>query len=100
MSQIASDPDVDSALEQAWQNLYAKLDQVAPVSPQQRSEQQAMAMIKALGQELRLAAQALQKVAETLKMQPNLTVQQRLQLANWTIAHSRRAREAAESVLG
>lgn len=99
MGETAS-PDVDAVLEQAWQNLYAKIAAVAPLTVQVTGEQQALAIIKTLGQELSTAANALQQVAETLKMQPNLPTAQRLKLANATITASRRAREAAESVLG
>jgi hypothetical protein len=93
-------PDVDAAIEQAWTNLYAKLDAIIPIKPKLHGEAQAVAIIKGLAHELKGAASALHGVAETLKMRPNLTHTQRLQLANSTMLASRRARQAAESVLG
>lgn len=93
-------PDVDAAVEQAFNNLYARLDAIAPLKVPPQGEQQALAIIKTLGQELKDASHTLEKVAEIFKMQPNLGASARLRLANSTINAARRAREAAESVLG
>jgi hypothetical protein len=92
--------DVDAALEQAWTNLYAKLDMLSPASPQAQSEAQALAIIKTLGQELKDASDALHHIAESLKLRPNMSTTERLRLANTAIMASRVARLAAESVLG
>lgn len=92
---MSTAPDVDAALEQAWQNLYAKLDtasQRPTVSLQ--GEGQALAIIKTLGHELLTASRVLEKCAEAFKFNGAL------KLANQTILHARRAREAAQSVLG
>ena len=93
-------PSVDEAIEQAWTNLYAKLDVVAPIKVAFQGEDQARQIIRSLGQELAVASKALQHFAESFKYYPTLTVPARLKLANGAMSASRRAREAAESVLG
>jgi len=92
-------PDVDEAIEQAWHNLYARMDVLAPLKVPE-GEQAAHAIIKTLGQQLHSAAIALHNAAETIKLQPRLDGTARLRLANSLIQAAARAREAAESVQG
>ena len=100
MAESSSQPDLDAVVEQAWDRLYAKLQAISPRSPAELAERQSLAIIRSLAAECLVAGQALQKVAEALKMQPNATVTQRLQMANWTIKAASRAQQAAKSILG
>ncbi len=91
---LIENPDVDQAIEQAWDNLYARLDVLSPKPAHAVLEQQAHAIIRSLALELRTAGDALAACAEWYKFHGQG------KLANQTILVARKAREVAESVLG
>jgi hypothetical protein len=91
---LTDNPDVDQAIEQAWDNLYARLDVLQPKPAHEVLEQQAHAIIRSLALELKTAGDALVQCAEWYKFHGQG------KLANQTILLARKAREVAESVLG
>lgn len=90
--------DTDTAVEQAWQNLEAKLQQdkrdwrEAQRQPM-AYEQYAVSLLRSAGAELYNAAESLQAAAEALKFAG------KGKDANLAIKASRRAREAAQGLV-
>lgn len=97
----STDADIDAVIDQAWQNLYARHPslsdrvQTSVASP----DAYALALLRGAGAELRQASQALATVAQTLKIRPNMTVPQRLQLAAFAMQASTRAQQASQGLV-
>ena len=85
--------DADFLIEQAWQDLDAKLSALTAPQHGIAYEQYAVSLLRSAGAELYNAAENLERAAEALKFAG------KGKDANLAIKASRRAREAAQGLL-